>query len=1029
MMKFLQRMAMLWCAATIGALAPATCGAQETFPVNGVVNKQLVRTALEHATVHVNAQQVLEDATVVIYQGRIEQVGLASELVFAGPVVRHDMRGLHLYPAFVDLHSGYAMPEAQRAGWGRGPQDLSDKKGAYGWNEAVRPETSAAAVFDPTDAEKARNAYLEGGFGAVVCHVTDGIVRGTGALVSFANDPRRALIRPGVSSHFSFRKGTSSQDYPRSLMGSTALLKQTFYDAKWYADASRLNERLETNLSLEALNAQQNLPAFFEAGGWEDALRADAVATEVGQDFIFVAGNNAYQRLDELTAINATLVLSLDYPKAYNVSDPYTSRFIGLNELKHWELAPANAARVHAAQIPFALTSDGLGSAKEMRSAVWTAIRHGLPESAALAALTEVPARLIGAEDRVGSIAPGLEANLLVTDGPVFHPDAQLLENWNQGVQHVYVDRDAMDVRGTYDLTMGDAVLQMEVAGELSKPKAHISIDSTEYKVSFNPDGRMVNLGFQLDTLGMEGWWRMAGNVWMDSRIWEGRGQRQDGTWFEWSAIRKSEQEEEVNEWNAQPDSVSGEVIWPFVAYGNAERPQQQTVWFEGATVWTCDETGTLETADVVLHKGQILAVGQGLDEASVFGSNVPAYERIDARGKHLTPGIIDEHTHIAATRGINEGTQASSAEVSIQSSVNSEDVNIYRQLAGGVTTAQILHGSANPIGGQSAIIKFRWGASPQELLFEGASPFIKFALGENVKQSNWGNDYRSRFPQTRMGVEQVYYDHFYRAREYDQAWKEYNQQMRNASRRARRNNTVPAAPRKDLELETLAQILNKERFVTCHSYRQDEINMLMHVADSMGFTINTFTHILEGYKVADKMAAHGAGGSSFSDWWAYKFEVKDAIPYNGAVLHGQGIVTAFNSDDAEMARRLNQEAAKAVKYGGVSEAEALKFVTINPAKLLRIDHRVGSITVGKDADVVLWDDYPLSIYARAEQTYVDGIKYFDLEADAANRTWMQGERARLIQAMKQAAKGGGRAPTERVRSHYHCDTLTDENR
>ncbi len=296
-MKFLQRMAMLWCAATIGALAPATCGAQETFPVNGVVNKQLVRTALEHATVHVNAQQVLEDATVVIYQGRIEQVGLASELVFAGPVVRHDMRGLHLYPAFVDLHSGYAMPEAQRAGWGRGPQDLSDKKGAYGWNEAVRPETSAAAVFDPTDAEKARNAYLEGGFGAVVCHVTDGIVRGTGALVSFADDPRRALIRPGVSSHFSFRKGTSSQDYPRSLMGSTALLKQTFYDAKWYADASRLNERLETNLSLEALNAQQNLPAFFEAGGWEDALRADAVATEVGQDFIFVAGNNAYQRL------------------------------------------------------------------------------------------------------------------------------------------------------------------------------------------------------------------------------------------------------------------------------------------------------------------------------------------------------------------------------------------------------------------------------------------------------------------------------------------------------------------------------------------------------------------------------------------------------------------------------------------------------------------------------------------------------------------------------------------------------------
>jgi imidazolonepropionase-like amidohydrolase len=314
-------------------------------------------------------------------------------------------------------------------------------------------------------------------------------------------------------------------------------------------------------------------------------------------------------------------------------------------------------------------------------------------------------------------------------------------------------------------------------------------------------------------------------------------------------------------------------------------------------------------------------------------------------------------------------------------------------------------------------------------LLFEDASPFIKFALGENVKQSNWGSDYRSRFPQTRMGVEQVYYDHFYRAREYDQAWKDYRQNVRNSSRKARRKNALPAAPRRDLELETLAQILNEERFVTCHSYRQDEINMLMHVADSMGFTINTFTHILEGYKVADKMAEHGAGGSSFSDWWAYKFEVKDAIPYNGAVLHGQGIVTAFNSDDAEMARRLNQEAAKAVKYGGVSEEEALKFVTLNPAKLLRIDHRTGSIAVGKDADIVLWDDHPLSVYARAEQTYVDGMKYFDLEEDAAKREWMRVERARLIQAMKAAAKGGGRAPSERMHLHYHCDTLTDENR
>ena len=1003
--------------------------AQETFPVNGVVNKQLVRTALEHATVHVSSTEVIEDATVVFYQGRIEAVGLSSVVQVNGPVIRHDLNGLHVYPSFVDIHSDYAMPEAQREGWGRGPQDLSDKKGAFGWNQAVRPETRAADVFDPSEAEADRIAYQKGGFGAVVSHIQDGIVRGTGALVALSEDPRRALLQPEASAHYSFRKGTSSQDYPRSLMGATALLKQTFFDANWYADASRLNERLETNLSLEAFNASRSKASFFDAGGWEDGLRAAKVGEDVDHAFILIAGNNAYQRLDELQATGAPLVLSLDYPKAYDVSDPYTSRLVGLDELKHWELAPSNAARVHDAGIEFALTADGLESPSGMRSAVWTSMRHGLPEAAALAALTEIPAKLIGASDRVGRIAKGLEANVLITDGPIFHPDAQLLENWVQGEQHTYVNRDEVDVRGTYNLAVADRVLSLEVTGELSKPKAKVVIDSTDYKVDFAPDGRSVSLGMQLDTLGLDGWWRLSGNVWMDSRIWEGRGQRSDGTWVEWSAIRQSEPEEEASAYQAQPDSVQGEVMYPFVAYGNVERPAQRTVWFEGATVWTCEANGKLEQADVVIHNGKILAVGEALDEASVFGSNVPTYERIDARGKHLTPGIVDEHTHIAATRGINEGTQASSAEVTIQSSVNSEDVNVYRQLAGGVTTAQILHGSANPIGGQSAIIKFRWGASPQEMLFEEASPFIKFALGENVKQSNWGSDYRSRFPQTRMGVEQVYYDHFYRAREYDQAWKDYRQTVRNASRKARRNNTLPAAPRRDLELETLAQILNEERFVTCHSYRQDEINMLMHVADSMGFTINTFTHILEGYKVADKMAEHGAGGSSFSDWWAYKFEVKDAIPHNGAVLHGQGIVTAFNSDDAEMARRLNQEAAKAVKYGGVSEEEALKFVTLNPAKLLRIDHRVGSIAVGKDADIVLWDDHPLSIYARVEQTYVDGTKYYDLEEDATKREWMRGERARLVQAMKTAAKGGGRTPSERMHFHYHCDTLTDENR
>jgi len=387
----------------------------------------------------------------------------------------------------------------------------------------------------------------------------------------------------------------------------------------------------------------------------------------------------------------------------------------------------------------------------------------------------------------------------------------------------------------------------------------------------------------------------------------------------------------------------------------------------------------------------------------------------IDAQGKHISPGIIDEHSHIALT-GVNEGSQASSAEVQQSSVVYPEDINIYRQLSGGVTCSQLLHGSANPIGGQSALIKLKWGTTADEMLVKDAPKFIKFALGENVKQSNWGVG-SGRFPQTRMGVEQVYYDHFIRAREYGDGWKKYNSSGKK---------NVGLRPRRDLELECLNEILTGERFITCHSYVQSEINMLMHVADSMKFRLNTFTHILEGYKVADKMKAHGSGASTFSDWWAYKFEVKDAIPYNAAIMYKQGLTVAINSDDPEMGRRLNQEAAKTMKYGGVPEEDALKMVTINPAKLLHIDKRTGSLAAGKDADLVIWSDNPLSIYARVEKTFVDGTCYYDAERDEQMRLWNEQERARIIQKMLSAKEEGEpvKQPVFKQEKHFHCDTL-----
>jgi len=418
-------------------------------------------------------------------------------------------------------------------------------------------------------------------------------------------------------------------------------------------------------------------------------------------------------------------------------------------------------------------------------------------------------------------------------------------------------------------------------------------------------------------------------------------------------------------------------VTYPFAGLGNETIPQQETILIKNATVWTNEKDGRLANTDVLLKAGKIAKIGKDLNES---GARV-----IDGTGKHLTPGIIDEHSHIAAM-SINEGAQSVTSEVRVGDNMNPEDINIYRQLSGGVTTSHILHGSANTIGGQTQLMKLRWGATDEGIKFAGADPFIKFALGENVKRTTavLGNN---RFPDTRMGVEEVLTDAFDRAVDYQKA--------------------IKANPntRRDLELEAISNIMNNKLFITCHSYVQTEITYAMRAiekfkAQGYNFKVNTFTHILEGYKVADKMKDHGASAATFSDWFNYKTEVQDATSYNAAIMQKVGVNTIINSDDAEMARRLNQEAGKIVKYGGLSEDEAFKMVTLNPAKALHIDNKVGSIKVGKDADVVLWTDNPLSIYAKSLYTIVDGTVYFDRAKDAEKSKVVAAERAKLIQKM-----------------------------
>ncbi len=443
---------------------------------------------------------------------------------------------------------------------------------------------------------------------------------------------------------------------------------------------------------------------------------------------------------------------------------------------------------------------------------------------------------------------------------------------------------------------------------------------------------------------------------------------------------RESDVDEAAGDVEAEdPDEETlFEVNYPLGAYGRGALPSQPTVLaLTSATVWTCADTGKLYPATVLIREGRIVSVGQDIDipdEAVI----------IDCQGKHITPGIIDCHSHIATDGGINESTQAITAEVRIADFIDGDDISIYRQLAGGVTSANILHGSANPIGGQNQVIKMRWGASPEEMKFEQAPPGIKFALGENVKQSNWSSS-RSRYPQTRMGVDEIMNDAFQRAREY-------------AVQRTAAEAGERAPVRVDLELEALSEVLQGKRWVHCHSYRQSEIVALMNTCERFGVRIGTLQHILEGYKVAEEMRKHEVMGSSFADWWAYKFEVYDAIPYSGALMHRAGVVVSFNSDDAEMGRRLNLEAAKAVKFGGVPPEEALKFVTANPARQLRIDEWVGTLEPGKQADIAVWSDNPLSVYAVCEQTWIDGRKYFDLQEDREMRDRDRARHATLVQ-------------------------------
>ncbi len=985
--------------------------AQEYFPINEKVKQTFKNyVAIKNATIYLNATQKLDNATLLFKGDKIVDIGVAINIPNESTII--DATDKYIYPAFIDLYSEFGVNkgDGQAKALGRnrdGEYQYNSQRNGYYWNDHFRVdyETFSNLNYDNKIAKDLRDL----GFGTILSHHHDGLIGGTGTLWTLNDNDNNniRILNSKASQYLSFQRSKlSNQTYPSSLMGSMAAIRQFYHDANWYADGKSKTK----DISLEIFNENKNLPQIFNAGDKLNIIRAKKIADEFGYSYIIKGSGNEYERINEIKKSGATIIVPINFPEPYDVSDNYATTQVALGDMRYWNQAPYNLKILAENNVPIIISSTDIKELKNFWTNLRKAVKLGLPKEKALMALTETPAKIIK-QFNIGSLKKDNLANFFISSKDVFEDGASIIENWVQGNRFISEKINPTDIRGKYDLTIDNQKYDLSIEGEISKLEGKVSQGELNYGTKLTFNDPWINVVIKSKDSVNAKFTRISGLL-KDKKI-SGKANLENGKETEWMAIKKSDLDAKKEDKKEKPSiEKMFAVTYPNISYGNKEKPKQESILFKNATVWTGEKEGILKETDVLVENGKISKIGKNL---SFTGKT------IDATGKHLTAGIIDEHSHIAISNGVNEGGQNSSAEVTIEDVVNSEDINIYRNLAGGVTCSQLLHGSANPIGGRSALVKLKWGYSPEEMLVKNNPKYIKFALGENVKQANWGDAARLRFPQSRMGVEQVYEDYFSRALAYEAEWKAYNE--------SKDKNKLK--PRVDIELQTISEILNKKRFITCHSYVQSEINMLMKFADRYGFKVKTFTHILEGYKVADKMAKHGVGGSTFSDWWAYKMEVQDAIPHNAALMTKEGVTVSINSDDAEMSRRLNQEAGKTVKYGNISEETAWNFVTINPAKILQVDDRIGSIKVGKDADIVLWTDNPLSIYAKADKTMVEGTIYYDLQKETESQMAIDKERNELINLMLDAKNKGMKTQEVKKKStgHYHCDTLGERCR
>ncbi len=984
-------------------LALAATAAPQGEPHNGPRPVTPDWYALTGATVVTAPGQRLAGVSVVVRGGRIVDV---TDDVPAG-ATRIDCSGTTIYPGLIEPFLPVDSPARE-----------PDRNDAH-WSPMIQPQRGALDGDGLTEDDREELRAL--GFAAAGVSPIGGIVTGSQSVV-LLDEPgpteRTRVIREHAG--LVVRLARNRGSYPNSEMGAIAMLRQTLLDGRWYDRAMRAVERdpqlasdaPPVSAALAAMARHAQLPLWLDTSNELQALRLLRIAAEMNRDAILVGSGMEFRRLAAIAGAERPIVVPLEFPRAPRLDSAAAAAAVSLRQLLTFEQAPTNSARLHRASAKFAWTTARMNRRSDFRKRMHEAMQCGVDEDAALKALTTVPAELLGVSAQLGTIAPGKLANLVVVDGNLFDPDSAIRAVWVAGRQHEIEPRSAEALDGDWRLTKWPA------AGKAPQ----LAIDGDSVELTAGEDRLKTAVGTRdahaIALRVRDAFGQGSGVCWLRlQRAGEGlsgTGTRPDGTTFVIAAERSdpATPTDPEREDPFEPPPLSP-LPTPLGGYGTPTQPAPESFAITNATIWPSDGRGVIENGAVVVRDGRIVFAGAAEDMPALAAGT----RRIDGRGRHVTPGLIDCHSHTGISGGVNESGQAVTAEVRIQDVIDPDDANWYRQLAGGVTAVNQLHGSANAIGGQSSTVKLRYGcAHPDEMRIDGAPGGMKWALGENPRRAN-GNREQTRYPSTRMGVEALIRDRLVAAQAYQREHTAYSEL--GPQERAR---VVP--PRRDLELEAIAEILAGDRWIHCHSYRQDEIFMLCGVAEEFGFKIGTLQHVLEGYKVADAIAANARGASSFSDWWAYKFEVFDAIPHNGALMHEAGVVVSFNSDSSEHARRLNTEAGKAVKYGGVPPAEALGFVTRNPAMQLGIFDRTGSLTAGKDADVALWSGNPLSYAARCVATWVDGRPLFSLSRDARLRTRITEERARLLQKAALATRrqrGGGAdgAGGDRLRDAY----------